>query len=208
MAANELPEMPAGPVMELHGQRKRFHVPFGLKPLLEEITREILRYQPEDIYAFLSKYMERKVAKREEQNAKKRDSDSKDVPRWNSLEGPDILTEEELQEMLDMLHISKEDADKHAVKIQAAWKGHKARLSLEAKGKTLHSDHRKSWEWKKWGWEGSSVLPEEKLDEFLDDLGVDLETANKHATKIQAAWKGHSVRKCGKQFFDNHNIFH
>lgn len=42
MAASELPEMPNGPIMELHGQRKRFHVPHGLKPLLEDMTREVI----------------------------------------------------------------------------------------------------------------------------------------------------------------------
>jgi len=41
MAALELPEMPNGPILELHGQRKRFHVPHGLKPLLEEMMREV-----------------------------------------------------------------------------------------------------------------------------------------------------------------------
>ncbi|XP_035705312.1 sperm surface protein Sp17 [Folsomia candida] len=192
MAAHELPEMPNGPVMELHGQRKRFHVPHGLKPLLEEITREILRYQPNDIYAFLSKFMESKLAKREAASKEKRNSGNR---RWNSLEGPDLLDLAELDELLDELNISKDIADKHATKIQAAFRGHRARRSLTEKGKTIHKDHRKSWEWKKWSWEGPSTLDNDQLQEFLEELNVDLESANKHATKIQAAFRGHAVRR-------------
>ena len=41
MAQANLPEMPAGPVLELYGQRKRFTVPVGLKCMLEELTREV-----------------------------------------------------------------------------------------------------------------------------------------------------------------------
>ncbi|CAG7726831.1 unnamed protein product [Allacma fusca] len=43
MAVHNLPEMPAGPILELYGQRKRFTVPVGLKCLLEEISREEAR---------------------------------------------------------------------------------------------------------------------------------------------------------------------
>jgi hypothetical protein len=41
MAAQVLPDMPAGPLLELHGQRKRFHLPQGLTALLEECSREV-----------------------------------------------------------------------------------------------------------------------------------------------------------------------
>jgi len=80
-------------------------------------------------------------------------------------------------------------------KIQAAFRGHKARKSLTDAGKVLHKDHRKSWEWKRWSWEGPSTLPKEQLDEFLEDLQVPLEAANKYATKIQAVYRGHAVRR-------------
>jgi hypothetical protein len=56
---------------------------------------------------------------------------------------------------------------------------------LEEKGQGLHKDHRKSWEWKKWSWEGPSLLNKEELDEFLEEHKVDLDSANKYATKIQ-----------------------
>lgn len=39
--AGSLPEMPCGPVLELNGQRKRFHVPFGLKPLMDVMIRNV-----------------------------------------------------------------------------------------------------------------------------------------------------------------------
>jgi hypothetical protein len=185
MAATELPEMPNGPVMELHGQRKRFHVPHGLKPLLEDMTREVLRYQPNDVYAFLSKFMEIKLAKREAAKAKKSRSGSKDYKRWNSLEGPDLLDPEELMDMLETLGITKEEADRYAIIIQSAYRGHLYRKRMSTEGKNLHKDHRKSWQWKKWSWEGSSKLNPAQLGEFLQELDVDLETANKHATKIQ-----------------------
>jgi len=112
-AAAELPEMPNGPIMELHGQRKRFHVPHGLKPLLEEMTREILRYQPEDIYVFLTKYMDQKVEKRklsDHQHHRK----SWEWRRW-STDGSSVLNKEELHEFLEELSISKNQADQYAL---------------------------------------------------------------------------------------------
>jgi len=39
--AGSLPEMPCGPILELKGQRKRFHVPYGLKPLIEEMSMRV-----------------------------------------------------------------------------------------------------------------------------------------------------------------------
>jgi hypothetical protein len=118
-AIQELPEMPNGPLLELNGQRKRFHVPHGLKPLLEEITREVLRYQPDDIYLFISQYIGAKLAKREEEKEKKA---SAGKHRWNSLEGPDALNPQELMEFLEDLNISKDEADQYATKIQAVFR--------------------------------------------------------------------------------------
>lgn len=90
-AAGNLPEMPNAPIMELHGQRKRFHIPYKLKPLMEDMAREVyfgntsqpaqntnfnpflqvLRFEPDNIYEFLAKYLEEKVKKEKEQPAEK-----------------------------------------------------------------------------------------------------------------------------------------
>ncbi|CAL8113199.1 unnamed protein product [Orchesella dallaii] len=64
MASRTLPEMPCGPILELYGQRKRFHVPYGLKGLIEDMTREVLRHQPNNIYEFLATFMDERLFKK------------------------------------------------------------------------------------------------------------------------------------------------
>jgi len=185
MATSELPEMPNGPILELYGQKKRFHVPHGLKPLLEEMTTETLRYQPDDIYEFLAQYIDAKILKIRGPRESQAEAAEKEM----------LDVDEETEDLLEELHLKKSDADRYATKIQAAFRGHNARRSLASKGRLIHKDHRKSWEWKKWGWEGPSELEEDEVEEMLEEFKVSKDDADKAATKIQAVFRGHRLRK-------------
>ncbi|ODN06660.1 Beta-glucuronidase [Orchesella cincta] len=76
-----LPEMPCGPILELHGQRKRFHIPYGLKPLMEDMTMEVLKEQPPDVLEFLASFLEERVRNRQTESHSRRKSWL--VHRWS-----------------------------------------------------------------------------------------------------------------------------
>lgn len=130
MAARNLPEMPCGPVLELNGQRKRFHVPYGLKPLIEKMTREVLRYQPDNIYEFLAVLMEQRLKAKDTEKEQNKRRKSWQSYRW-SWEGTSVLKPNELSEFLEDIHMSQDKAEHSALVIQSAFRGFKARQRVK-----------------------------------------------------------------------------
>ncbi|CAL8111718.1 unnamed protein product [Orchesella dallaii] len=179
MAVRNLPEMPCGPLLELQGQRKRFHVPYGLKPLMEDMTIEVLRVQPNDVMEFLASFLEDRVKKKQEalseSNSRRK---SWLVHRW-SWEASSVLSKEAFREFIHFLPITEDNADHYATIIQAAFRGHQARERVKEIKRSRKS--------------GSERV--QAFEEFLKALKLTVEEADHYATKIQAAYRGFHTRE-------------
>lgn len=52
-------------LLQVHGAKRVFPIPEGLKELSSDIIREVLRHQPECIHAFIAEYLETMLLLRE-----------------------------------------------------------------------------------------------------------------------------------------------
>ncbi|XP_040141379.1 sperm surface protein Sp17 isoform X1 [Ictidomys tridecemlineatus] len=135
--------------MSIPFSNTHYRIPQGFGNLLEGLTREILREQPENIPAFAAAYFENLLEKREKTNfdpaewgakvedrfynnhAFKEQEQSAQEKSQTSVKGEDIEdipgNAEELEEE------EKEKEESAAVKIQAAFRGHVAREEFNLK---------------------------------------------------------------------------
>ncbi|KAF7460393.1 sperm surface protein Sp17 [Marmota monax] len=133
--------------MSIPFSNTHYRIPQGFGNLLEGLTREILREQPENIPAFAAAYFENLLEKREKTNfdpaewgakvedrfynnhAFKEQEKSAQEKSQTSVKGEDIEdipgNAEELEEE------EKEKEESAAVKIQAAFRGHVAREEVK-----------------------------------------------------------------------------
>uniref|UniRef100_A0A8C8RSH1 Sperm surface protein Sp17 n=1 Tax=Pelusios castaneus TaxID=367368 RepID=A0A8C8RSH1_9SAUR len=103
-------------------------IPLGFANLLEGLAREVLREQPEDIPAFAAKYFEELLDKREETRFDPAEWGAKLEDRFYNnrafeLREPDMHLPLEMS-LYFSLHLPK---DKAATRIQAAYRGYRAR---------------------------------------------------------------------------------
>ena len=56
--------------LQKHGAKKIYPVPDGLHELASDVTREVLRNQPDNIYLFISDYLETMLDVREKARGK------------------------------------------------------------------------------------------------------------------------------------------
>jgi len=201
MAYRNLPEMPCGPILELHGQRKRFHVPYGLKKLLEEMTREVLRTQPENIYDFLARHMEAKNQKKRDEDDKRKSRKSWQVHRW-STERKSVLSPDELKEFMASIGAPEKDVEKSAIAIQSAFRGYQARQKVKALRKSVTEDGiRKSLAESQMRKSADETVDGSKRPSLVETLTPDNATdVEQHsAVIIQSAFRGMQARKMVKE---------
>ncbi|XP_004469327.1 sperm surface protein Sp17 [Dasypus novemcinctus] len=136
--------------MSIPFSNTHYRIPQGFGNLLEGLTREILREQPENIPAFAAAYFENLLEKREKTNFdpaewgakvddrfynnhafKEQESPEKCVTEKGK--SPTSLTDEETP-ITDLLESSEEDKEKEenaAIKIQSVFRGHLAREEIK-----------------------------------------------------------------------------
>ncbi|XP_027733392.1 sperm surface protein Sp17 isoform X3 [Vombatus ursinus] len=107
-------------------------IPQGFGNLLEGLTREILREQPDNIPAFAAAYFENLLEKREKTNFDPAEWGAKVDDRFYNnhafkVQQPCGATEPEEEANID----EEEEAAAAAIKIQAAFRGHKARKEMK-----------------------------------------------------------------------------
>ncbi|XP_078003260.1 sperm surface protein Sp17 isoform X3 [Phascolarctos cinereus] len=108
-----------------------YRIPQGFGNLLEGLTREILREQPDNIPAFAAAYFENLLEKRAKTNFDPAEWGAKVDDRFYNnhafkVQQPSGATEPEEETTTD----EEEEAAAAAVKIQAAFRGHKARKEM------------------------------------------------------------------------------
>ncbi|KAM5246024.1 sperm surface protein Sp17 [Ctenodactylus gundi] len=94
-----------------------YRIPQGFGNLLEGLTREILRQQPDNIPAFAAAYFENLLEKREKTNY--------DPAEWGAK------IEDRFYNNHAFKNSSEEEKEMAAVKIQAAFRGHMAREEVK-----------------------------------------------------------------------------
>ncbi|XP_036856727.1 sperm surface protein Sp17 [Manis javanica] len=129
-------------------------IPQGFGNLLERLTCEILREQPDNIPAFAAAYFENLLEKREKTNFdpaewgsklddrfynnhafKEQETPEKCEPGKNSL-----VKEETPVTALEAFEEEKDEEENAAVKIQAAFRGHLARKQVKKMKSTDHQE--------------------------------------------------------------------
>uniref|UniRef100_G3TGN2 Sperm surface protein Sp17 n=2 Tax=Loxodonta africana TaxID=9785 RepID=G3TGN2_LOXAF len=135
--------------MSIPFSNTHYRIPQGFGNLLEGLTREILREQPDNIPAFAAAYFENLLEKREKTNFDPAEWGAKVDDRFynnhafqeEELPEKDVPENEKSQESVNeeettvtVLEPSKEDKEKMefaAVKIQAVFRGHLARQAVK-----------------------------------------------------------------------------
>lgn len=167
--------------LENESSRKRLTVPKGFRNLLEGLTTEILRSNPSDIYTFAADYFKSRLRERQVRGYD-------DCLLGSQIDG---------YYRYEPFRGSRKEIDAAATKIQSTFRGHKARKEtkrLRTK-EILRPDHA----------QGSAVSVLSSLGEKDHDAaariqadyntGKELKARNEAATKIQAGYRGYTVRK-------------
>ncbi|KAF4009707.1 hypothetical protein G4228_001345 [Cervus hanglu yarkandensis] len=168
--------------MSIPFSNTHYRIPQGFGNLLEGLTREILREQPDNIPAFAAAYFENLLEKREKTSFDPAEWGAKVDDRFynnhafkeqESPEKHEPGKENSQTSMKEKTALESPEEDKDmeenaALKIQAAFRGHLAREEESA----------------------CSKPDDDILDIPLDDPG-----ANAAAAKIQASFRGHMARK-------------
>ncbi|XP_012516218.1 PREDICTED: sperm surface protein Sp17 [Propithecus coquereli] len=106
--------------MSIPFSNTHYRIPQGFGNLLEGLTREILREQPENIPAFAAAYFENLLEKREKTNF--------DPAEWGSKVDDRFYNNHAFK---DSFEEEKEKEEVAALKIQAAFRGHMAREEVK-----------------------------------------------------------------------------
>ncbi|KYQ49918.1 hypothetical protein ALC60_11093 [Trachymyrmex zeteki] len=155
-------------LLQKHGAKHICKVPEGLRELCTDIAREVLRSQPRNIYCFVADYVEALLITRE--NAKVA------VKVVNNI----LLESQAIVGILHRSGLSLEQIARAAPRIQTAFRAYLDAVDMRA---TQVRDDTISYE-------RSKV----SLQSILQATGVSLKQAEKHATIIQAAFRGHYER--------------
>ncbi|XP_012607949.1 sperm surface protein Sp17 [Microcebus murinus] len=138
--------------MSIPFSNTHYRIPQGFGNLLEGLTREILREQPENIPAFAAAYFENLLEKREKTNFDPAEWGSKVDDRFynnhafKEQEPSEICAEQNKAPVkegdttvtaVDSFEEEKEKEEFAAVKIQAVFRGHVAREEV----KKMKADH-------------------------------------------------------------------
>ncbi|XP_059270633.1 sperm surface protein Sp17 isoform X2 [Mustela nigripes] len=103
--------------MSIPFSNTHYRIPQGFGNLLEGLTREILREQPENIPAFAAAYFENLLEKREKTNF--------DPAEWGTKVDDRFYNNHAFKET------SEEERENAALKIQAAFRGYLAREEVK-----------------------------------------------------------------------------
>ncbi|XP_064618208.1 calcium-binding tyrosine phosphorylation-regulated protein-like isoform X3 [Liolophura sinensis] len=181
----------------------KLRVPKGFQNILEGLAREILRSQPNDLFDFGAVYFENLLKVREEtghdpavhgakledrfynnESFKNLSSDTRQPtpPQSETTQGQKTTEEEEIDIDLD----DPEVADA-AMKIQAGFRGFKARKEVQSKVEAKTGKQPES--------KPEASTKQTDLDPELADIDLDDPELSKAATKIQAGFRGHAARK-------------
>ncbi|KYM96237.1 PREDICTED: uncharacterized protein LOC108779634 [Cyphomyrmex costatus] len=155
-------------LLQKHGAKHICKVPEGLRELCTDITREVLRSQPRNIYCFVADYVEALLITRE--NAKVA------VKVVNNI----LLGSQAIVGILHRSGLSLEQIARAAPRIQTAFRAYLDAADMRA---TQVCDDTTCDE-------KSKV----SLQSILQATGVSLELAEKHATIIQVAFRGYYER--------------
>lgn len=161
--------------LQLHGERMLYPTPPGLYELMSDITREVLRDQPAQVYEYIAHYLDTLVRVR--QYARTGEEVVGDVLQENS----------ELLAFVRSLGVSWSEANLAASKVQRAFRTFKCKRELRLKIKLNEelSRMRRST---------SSPSCTQSFLEYLESLGVDLERAEKATSIIQQAYKAYRTK--------------
>ncbi|XP_019514404.1 PREDICTED: sperm surface protein Sp17 isoform X4 [Hipposideros armiger] len=106
--------------MSIPFSNTHYRIPQGFGNLLEGLTREILREQPDNIPAFAAAYFENLLERREKTNF--------DPAEWGTKVDDCFYNNHAFKESSEE---DKEKEENAAVKIQAAFRGHLAREEVK-----------------------------------------------------------------------------
>ncbi|XP_011692809.1 PREDICTED: uncharacterized protein LOC105452946 isoform X2 [Wasmannia auropunctata] len=155
-------------LLQKHGAKHICKVPEGLRELCTDIAREVLRSQPRNIYCFVADYVEALLITRE--NAKVA------VKVVNNI----LLRSQAIVGVLHRSGLSLEQIARVAPRIQTAFRAYLDAVDMRAAQVCDDATYD----------ERSKV----SLQSILQASGVPLEQAEKYATIIQAAFRGHYER--------------
>ncbi|XP_037361421.1 sperm surface protein Sp17 [Talpa occidentalis] len=128
--------------MSIPFSNTQYRIPQGFGNLLEGLTREILRQQPDNIPAFAAAYFENLLEKREKTDFDPAEWGSKVDDRFynnhafKEQEPPEKYEpekEKSVKQETPITKLSSEDTEKEnaAITIQAAFRGHRARMAVK-----------------------------------------------------------------------------
>ncbi|XP_006795513.1 sperm surface protein Sp17 isoform X4 [Neolamprologus brichardi] len=162
-------------------------VPRGFGNILEGLTHEVLRDQPEDIPKYAAHYFEALLKEREESGMDPAEWAAKLEDRFynnHAFKSPEVeecSQSQKKEDIVDIMDIPLDDpeANRAAAKIQAGFRGHMNRKELKPEVKE--------------GDKEECSRPQEEED--IMDIPLDDPEANRAAAKIQAGFRGHMTRK-------------
>ncbi|XP_012281676.1 uncharacterized protein LOC105700422 [Orussus abietinus] len=155
-------------MLQKHGAKHIFRVPEGLRELCTDISREVLRSQPQDIYCFIADYVDALLITRE--NAKVA------VRVVNNI----IIGSESIVGILYKTGLSLQEIAVAAPKIQKAFRSYLDAIDAQSTeicdGRLIEEDSRIS------------------IRNILEVTGTSWDDADRAATIIQKAFRGHYER--------------
>ncbi|XP_054274021.1 uncharacterized protein LOC128993925 [Macrosteles quadrilineatus] len=160
--------------LQIHGERCLYQVPPGLYELMSDMSREVLRDKPDQIYRYIANYLETLLKLRT--NVKKACEIVEDV----------IADNQELFALVDELGMTWEEANSHARVLQRALRMYTARKTLKEKVRLEKEELLRK----------TPILEHSpSFIEYFESLGIDYDTANRASLVIQNAFKTFLARK-------------
>ncbi|XP_063217516.1 uncharacterized protein LOC134528130 [Bacillus rossius redtenbacheri] len=181
------------PMLQLHGAKQVSLYPPGLRDLVTDISREVLRHQPMNLCSFISNYLGTQL--------KVRESAKEALAAYKMIEERALLIVH-----LRKMGLGLEEAMEAATSIQAAYRGYASRRYISnkirkelLKALNLDEDIADQMATKIQSAYRGYVSRKHFATQIKHDLrhlfGIDEETAHRMATRIQAAYRGYVTRK-------------